>query len=880
MPKVKQKTSSVGVRQTPMLRQYLEQKAQYPDCILFFRLGDFYEMFFEDATQASEVLEIALTARSKGADAYPMCGVPYFSANGYIAKLVERGFKVAVCDQIEDAKFAKGIVKRAVTRVVSPGMITDPDELTANESNYLAAVSAQEADSSSTREYGFSFLDISTSDFRYTQVSSKASLFDELARVRPRELLTGPGWSPEDREELQKRFPNLFIKATDLTTDKEQVGQQRFDETFVGPNATDIHEKSVGLQAAKMGYAYADASLPGSLYHVKRLVPYDPSDHLVVDEYSRINLELTHTLMEGKRKGSLLGAIDRTRSPMGARLLVNWLLFPERSLANINNRADAVEQLVLDSVQRTDLRQCLGNMRDLERLVAKTSVGQANPRDLGTIRDSLAHLPQWIQIVESKTPSPLNNLLGPIDPLLDLFKRIDDVLVDQPPADLSAGGIVRLGFDPTLDELVQLATHGRETIAQMEQDERKATSISSLKIKYNKVFGYFIEVTKPNLHLVPEHYRRKQTTSNSERFETEELKQKEAQILTAHEDRLTKERTIFEQLITEIRRHCEQLLTLSRQIATSDVICSLAELAATQDYCRPKVDNTRVLDIKEGRHPVVEQLMQSERFVPNDIEIDPEQQQLLIITGPNMAGKSTTIRQVALITILAQMGSFVPAAQARIGLVDRIFTRIGASDNLARGQSTFMVEMIETAHILSYATRNSLLILDEIGRGTSTFDGLSIAWAVAEYIHDTIKARSLFATHYHQLSDLATTKSRVRNFTISVKEYQDQIIFLRRLIAGISNRSYGIQVGKLAGLPQAVVDRAVEILANLEKHQFDEIGAPAISGSKKKSDNKVQLQLFAPSRSALEEEIKQLNLDSITPLEALNLLHHYKEMSR
>jgi DNA mismatch repair protein MutS len=548
------------------------------------------------------------------------------------------------------------------------------------------------------------------------------------------------------------------------------------------------------------------------------------------------------------------------------------------SIEGVARRADAVEQLVAEGVQRLDLRDCLTGFRDLERLLAKTSVGQANPRDLGVLRDSLGRLPAWRELVAAGDDSALERLLGEQDLLEDLHAEMDRLLTDEPPADLNTGGAIRPGNDSKLDELVEMATSGRDFIARLEQQERSNTGISSLKIKFNRVFGYYIEVTKPNLHLVPEHYRRKQTTANAERYETDELKLKEDQILSAQENRLVLERTLVAELVERVRADGERILQVAKQVANSDVVAALAELASDQGYCRPQVDDSELIDIAEGRHPVVEQLMKTERFVPNDVKVDCNDQQLLIITGPNMAGKSTTIRQVALIAIMAQMGSFVPAASARIGLVDRIFTRIGAADNLARGQSTFMVEMIETAHILHHATRHSLLILDEIGRGTSTFDGLSIAWAVAEFVHDRVGARTLFATHYHQLSDLTLTKSRVANYTISVKEWNDQIIFLRRLVSGITNRSYGIQVGKLAGLPALVVERAKEVLANLEGQEFDEIGAPRLSRTAAvEGRSPGQLQLFgAPAPSPLDAELAELDLDGLSPLEALQLLHRWK----
>jgi len=848
----KRSGTSKSVKQTPMMRQYVEAKAEYPDCILFFRLGDFYEMFFEDAELASKLLDIALTSRTKGEDSYPMCGVPHFSASGYIAKLVEHGHKVAICDQVEDAKQAKGIVKRRVTRVVSPGMITQPEDLDARESNFLGGIALDEENPG---PLGFSILDVSTADYRATQVDTIDSLLDEIARVRPRELLLPAGCEGSElHQNLQKRFEGLFLR-------------------FVAAEKTD---KPPGQAAADLVLSYATSSLPGNLEHVRRLVHYQVADHMIIDEYSRSNLELLRTLMEGRRKGSLLDIIDQTRTPMGARKLAQWMLYPLIDPVRINRRLDAVEQLVSDAVLRSDLRAHLSGVRDLERLLAKVAVGQANPRDLGVLRDSMQALPDWAALVAGD--QPLGAMIGAVDLLEDLSEALKAALVDEPPVDLSAGGAIRPGFNAELDHLVELATSGRKFIADLERQEKEQTGIASLKIRFNKVFGYYIEVTKPNLHLVPEHYRRKQTTANAERYETDELKKQEEAILRAQDDRVALENEIITGLMDRVRAGAQRVLQVASQIARSDVLASLAEVAGTFSYCRPVVDESEIIDVADGRHPVVERVLKGERFVPNDVHLQCSQEQILIITGPNMAGKSTVIRQAALIAILAQMGSYVPAASARLGVVDRIFTRIGAADNLARGQSTFMVEMNETAHILRHATRRSLIVLDEVGRGTSTFDGLSIAWAVAEYLHDRVGARTLFATHYHQLTDLALTKERVVNYTIQVREWKDNIVFLRRLVKGICNRSYGIQVGKLAGLPGEVIKRAREILVNLEGKEYDEVGVPRLSRSAREGGKSTgQLQLFsAPARSPVEEELEQLDLDSITPIEALQILSRLK----
>ena len=889
MPKKNSQNSALATGQaaqpsakmTPMMRQYVSVKADYPDCILFFRLGDFYEMFFEDAQVASEILDIALTSRSKGKDSYPMCGVPYFSASGYIAKLVDSGHKVAVCDQVEDAKQAKGIVKREVTRVVSPGMITDPDDLDARKSNFIGSL-ALFANEQGGDVFGLAFLDVSTADFRLTEMAEPVALLDELRRIGPREVILPSELEDSLLSARLEKIEGLFVRYWDPGPDDECIPDELEDELFgtvsaLGQAAGDF---AAGTLAARRLLGYAIGSLPGSLEHVRRLVPYAISEFMLIDDYSRANLELFVTLMDRRRKGSLLDLMDGCRTPMGARMLYDWLNNPLVAVERITARHDAVEQLTKDSVLGVDLAECLARIRDLERLSAKISVGQASPRDLGKLRDSLGALPGWAGLVSAKADESLARLVGEIDLVEDLFARLDAALIDEPPVDADAGGAIRAGYDTELDELIDLAKSGRAFIAELEKSEREATGISSLKIRYNKVFGYYIEVTKPNLHLVPGHYRRKQTTANAERYETDELKEKEEAILGAQENSLGLEKKIIASLADEVRSRAARIQRVATQVATTDVIASMATLAVDKGFCRPLVDESELIEIVAGRHPVVEQQPGDERFVPNDVKVDCKGEQVLVITGPNMAGKSTTIRQVALITVMAQMGSFVPASSARIGVVDRIFTRIGAADNLARGLSTFMVEMTETSHILHNATRRSLLILDEIGRGTSTFDGLSIAWAVAEYIHDRIGARTLFATHYHQLTDLAMTKERIANYTISVKEWKDQIIFLRTLVKGVCNRSYGIQVARLAGLPPEVTRRAVQVLSNLDREEYDEVGTPRLSiDGEREGPPTGQLRLFSapPNRSRLAEELDELDLDGITPLEALQILHRLKE---
>ncbi|NMB74038.1 MAG: DNA mismatch repair protein MutS [Myxococcales bacterium] len=866
------------IKQTPMMKQYLEQKAAHPDCILFFRLGDFYEMFFEDAEVASRALDLTLTSRAKGEDAVPMCGVPYFSAKNYIARLVDQGYKVAICDQMEDPRQAKGLVKRQVTRVISPGMITDPESLDEHESNYLGGVCWEGG------KFGFAYLDVSTADFRMTQVESAEEVAAEVERVRVRELLLPrlPGYESLEKH-LSAGVNRLFIKTVDpIDNNSEYKWYGAIDAESLRQSG--CLEQPVGLWAARLVYEYAAESLPGRIEHVRRLLPYQATDRMWIDEAARVHLELTRSAMGGGRRGSLLDIIDLCRTPMGSRLLRDWMLSPLTRLPAIQERADAVECLVNQPVLRADLADLLGRVRDLERLLSRVVVRQGTPRDLGVLRDSMAVLPQVARLLGGPELGALARFCGPLDELADLFAALAEALVDEPPLDLSEGGAIRPGYRPELDRLVELSRRGREIIGELEERERARTGIASLKVRYNRVFGYYIEVTRPNLHLVPADYRRKQTTANAERFETEELKRTESEILSAQEQRAELERRLVEELTERLRQNAQRILASARTLAACDVIAALADVAVRYDYRRPLVDESERLEISAGRHPVVERLMHGERFVPNDIALDTEKEQLLIITGPNMAGKSTAIRQTALIVILAQMGSFVPADSARVGIVDRLFTRIGAADNLARGQSTFMVEMVETSGILHHATRKSLLVLDEIGRGTSTFDGLSIAWAVAEYIHERIGARTLFATHYHELADLPRTFSRVVNYTVTVKEWKDQIIFLRRLIRGTTSRSYGIQVAKLAGLPAEVIERAKEILANLEGEEFDDLGSPRLSRSGRKGRDAAptaQRELFAaPARSALDDELERLDPDTLSPLEAISALYRLKKLHK
>jgi DNA mismatch repair protein MutS len=840
--------------QTPLMRQYLALKAEHDDAVLMFRLGDFYEMFYEDAVQVAKALDLTLTTRDKNKEnPVPMCGVPHHTLRSYVAKLVERGHKVAICEQMEDPKRAKGIVHRAVTQVVTPGVILDMDHLEARKPNYLAAIWPHPRDSKRERNgrgqtqghaeapaqkqraenragasaqalaFGLAFSDVSTGEFRVTVLADGDALKDELARITPRQILL-PRAAAEQIKPLLPQSVSL-AEAVDDTWFVQHGGYARL-AAAVGEKKDHLaHLPAGGVPAATAVLAYLEKNLQSGRTPRLRIVAYAQSDFLVLDEATLANLEVFQTLMEGKRTGSLLGAVDLTITPMGGRALRRALAFPLQDIDHINRRLDAVEHLLEHPRARVEMGKLLKEIYDLERLGRRMAHQIATPKDLAALRRSLELMPELAHVLESIRPTP--DGLNPgrdlalldlrTDLLADVARTIAAALVDDPPASLKDGGVIRPGYNKELDTLVETARGGKDRILAIEEKERRATGISSLKVKYNKVFGYYIEVTKANLAAVPEHYTRKQTLVNSERFVTPELAEHESLVLEAEEKRLELEHTLFEALRQSLADDAERLVALARRVAMVDLLRAFGELAAGRDLVRPILSEEGILEIEEGRHPVVEQVRQSGTFVPNDTVLDPERQQVLIITGPNMAGKSTIIRQVAIIALLAHTGCFVPAKRATVGLVDRIFTRVGASDNLARGESTFLVEMKETANILRYATRRSLIILDEIGRGTSTFDGMSLAWAVAEYLHDRIGAKTLFATHYHELCELARVKKKVKNFAVMVREWRDEIVFLHKLTPGGVNRSYGIQVARLAGLPETVIKRALQILEDLER---------------------------------------------------------------
>ena len=852
---------------TPMLRQYTEIKQEHPDVILMFRLGDFYEMFGEDAKIAAKELEITLTSRDAGQTGrMPMCGVPYHSVDRYIARLISKGYRVAVCDQVEDPKLAKGLVKRQVTRVVTPGTILEDSMLQPGSNNYLAAPASYQG------VYALAIADISTGEFLVTEITGKAAeqrLLDEISRISPAEVLV-----PEEPDELTALLKDVCgARFTSFTPNgfvlPKEILLKHFGTSSLRGFGCDDY--TAGLDAAAVLLKYLESTQPAALQHIRSMSTYSTEGFMVLDAPARRNLELTQSIYEGARNKSLLNILDRTVTPMGARLLRRWLDQPLLDVERINARLDAISEFHGNLLMRTKIRETLGGIYDLERLTSRTVTGTANARDLIALRNSIRALPE-LQSTLSKSENPtVQELSAPLSSLDHIGELIAQSIAEEPPITLRDGGMIKPGFHEELDTLRTASKHGKEWITQLETKERERTGIKSLKTGYNSVFGYYIEISKSNLPNVPDDYIRKQTMVNGERFITPELKEYEAMILGAEEKSTQLEYDIFCQVRDQIASEAEKLVAAARAIAHIDVLCSLAEVAAANRYVRPEVNTGAEIRIKNGRHPVVERLQSGELFVPNDAHLDCEEDQLLIITGPNMAGKSTYLRQVALIALMAQLGSYVPAESARIGIVDRIFTRVGAHDELSSGQSTFMVEMNETANILNNATDHSLIILDEIGRGTSTFDGLAIAWAVAEYIKE-IGAKTLFATHYHQLNDLATMFPGIKNYRIAVKEEGDRVIWLRKIMPGGTDRSYGIHVAKLAGLPSEVIERSKEVLMQLESDGATK-GLAGKNTKVQTKTEKLQLTMFEIEGHPVIEEIEKLDVSAMTPIEALTKLY-------
>jgi DNA mismatch repair protein MutS len=866
---------------TPLMRQYAAIKKDHPTALLFFRLGDFYELFFDDAVLASRELQITLTSRNKEkGTAVPMCGVPYHAADGYISKLIRKGFKVAICEQMEAPSAAKKLVRREVTRVVTPGTAAD-SLLSSEENNFLAAV-AQTGD-----RVGFAALDLSTGEFRATEFQGEDAgkrVQEELQQLRPKELLYGSS-APLFEGKSSARLEASSNGFTETPLD---------DWVFAPDHAIPLLENHFGVlslegfglagkpaaaSAAGAILYYVRSTQRGTLDHVDRVGFYERQNCLVLDAVTVRNLELIEPLFAGADAGvTLFRAIDATVTPMGKRLLRAWMLRPSIEITEINARLDAVEAQVKETMAREELRRALDGILDLERLLSRVTLETANPRDVLALAASLRKIPGLRNSLARLVTERLTALHGSVDELSDLRERIDKTIVPEPPISLMDGGVVQLGVDKELDELRDLSRNSKQFLAQIEQRERQRTGITSLKIKFNSIFGYYLEISKPNLHLVPVDYERKQTLVNAERFTTPELKEYEAKILDAQEKIVEIERRLFMELRTAIAGEARRIRQTALALAEVDVLAALAHISALRNYCRPKFDESADIEIVAGRHPVIEQQEMAggnERFVPNDLYLNATTHTVLVLTGPNMGGKSTYLRQAALVVILAQMGSFVPAVSARLGIVDRVFTRIGASDNLARGRSTFMVEMTETAAILHTATARSLILLDEVGRGTATYDGLAIAWAAVEYLHARTRGKTLFATHYFELTELAERLLGVKNYHVSVKETGGGIVFLRKVEPGAADRSYGIEVAKLAGLPNEVIERAREVLA--EHEDAEKRVTQQLASDESRPRPPAQLTIFTPLSQPVLEQLRELDLNRLTPLEALNLLAELKK---
>ncbi|MEJ2428684.1 MAG: DNA mismatch repair protein MutS [Deltaproteobacteria bacterium] len=861
---------------TPMIQQYLEIKESYRDAILFYRMGDFYEMFFEDAVIASRELEITLTSRDKQAqDPIPMCGVPHHAADVYIAKLLEKDYKVALCEQVEDPRQAKGLVRREVVRLITPGTLLD--SLEGKSPNYLAAVHLFSGD-----KCGLAFLDLSTGDFRMTQTENITWLLEELRRVGPRELLVAED-TELDSTWWHTQVGECVVQVLEPKFFEYSRAQQRLLDHFQvhSLEGFGIRDLPAGVGAAGAILEYVKSTQRQTGEHIRKVIPYHRSDYMIVDDVTARHLELFRSWYDGSRRGTLLDLLDRTVTSMGARLLRTWMQYPLIQVEAIEARQEAVSCFRHHEAIRAQVRQELERVYDLERLNSRVAMGSATPRDLAALKRSFQSLPRIKHLLSYLEDPLLSELTNRLDPLRDLAELLQEALIDDPPPTLAEGGLIRPGYNEELDRLLSLSRDAKKWIAKLEAEERQKTGIGPLKVGYNKVFGYYLEVSKANQGSVPDRYIRKQTLVNAERYITEELKEYEIQILNADEKRILLEEDLFLALRAEVASHGKRIQSTASAIAELDVFAALAEVANQRSYCRPQIDDGAEINIKEGRHPMVEAAQPQGSFVPNDLTLDDVSQQIIIITGPNMAGKSTVLRQVALIVLLAQMGAPVPASSAKIGVVDRIFTRVGATDELTRGRSTFMVEMQETAHILHQASHRSLVILDEIGRGTSTFDGLSIAWAVAEFLHNWQGngIKTLFATHYHELTDLAATGPRVKNMNVAVKEWGEKIIFLRKLVEGGTNRSYGIQVARLAGLPPEVVERARQVLRHLEEETTDVEGLPRLARSASGGQEEpLQLSLFRQSDQKLRRRLQKLKIEQLTPIEALNELAKLREM--
>ncbi len=852
------------------MRQYARIKAQHRDAILLFRLGDFYEMFYDDAETASRTLGLALTSRSKGPRAVPLAGIPHHAAGRYIARLLEAGHKVAICDQVEDPRKAGGLVRREVTRVITPGTLIDESLLDDRENNYLAAVAP------AGERVGLAYADLSTGEFRLEELA-RADLPDELARISPAECLYPHGVS-EDEPPPYGKNAAYHGWAFESESARKRLLEHLGVTTLSGFGCEDM---TLAQAAAGAIVAYLEETQKTSLDHLRRLAPVRASDYMLIDESTARNLELLAATSTGERKASLLGVLDRTRTTMGARLLKQWVVRPLVHVVAIVERLDAVEEMLKDPGRRAAAAKALAGISDVERICAKVATGRANARDMLSLKASLLSAAALARDLDGARAKALTQIRGECTSAsggaaAEVVAMITSRVHPEPPATISDGGVIADGFNAEVDRLRDIRSGGRQWMAEFQAREAERTGIQSLKVGYNRVFGYYIEVTKANLERVPADYVRKQTLVGAERFVTPELKERESEILRAEERIKELEYKLFTQLRDEVAQRLSQLQVLAHALAELDCYVALADVARANAYVRPDVDESQVLDIKDGRHPVIEEALSPGEFVPNDLLLDGSSRQIVIVTGPNMAGKSTYIRQGALIAAMAQMGSFVPAARARVGVVDRLFARVGASDDIRSGRSTFMVEMTETANILNNCTERSLIILDEVGRGTSTFDGVSIAWAVTEHLHSSARSRprTLFATHYHELTEIASSCPRVANCSVAVREWGDEVVFLHKVVPGGADRSYGIYVAKLAGIPREVIERAKDILAALEGR------AMGMEEKVTPSTKEVQLPLFAPVPHAVLRELAHLDVDRLTPLEALARLDQLKKLAQ
>ena len=869
---------------TPMMKQYMETKSQYQDCILFYRLGDFYEMFFEDALTASRELEITLTGKNCGQEEKaPMCGVPYHAVEGYLNRLVAKGYKVAICEQVEDPKTTKGIVKREVVRIVTPGTNLDTQALDETKNNYIMCI-VYIAD-----RYGVSVADISTGDYFVTEIPDSAKLLDEIYRFSPSEIICNEAFymSGVDMDGMKDRLGITIYSLESWYFDDEVCRKKLLEHfevsSFAGLGLADY---DCGIISAGALLQYLLETQKNSLSNLTHITPYAAGKFMMIDSSTRRNLELCETLREKQKRGSLLWVLDKTKTAMGARTLRKYVKQPLIDKTEIIRRLDAVQELKEQAISREEIREYLSPVYDLERLITKIAYGSANPRDLTAFRSSLEMLPALLYILQEMKAELLKDLAVDLDPLEDLCILVKKAIREDPPIAMKEGNIINDGYNEEVDKLRRAKSDGKDWLAKLENDEREKTGIKNLKIKYNKVFGYYLEVTNSYKEMVPEYYTRKQTLANAERYITPELKELEDMILGAEDKLYALEYELYSEVRDLIASQIERIQKTAKAVAALDAFASLALVAERNNYVRPKINEKGVIDIKEGRHPVVERMIPNEMFISNDTYLDDKKHRISIITGPNMAGKSTYMRQTALIALMAQIGSFVPAKSANIGLSDRIFTRVGASDDLASGQSTFMVEMTEVANILRNATSKSLLILDEIGRGTSTFDGLSIAWAVIEYISDSrlLGAKTLFATHYHELTELEGKIDNVNNYCIAVKEKGDDIVFLRKIVKGGADKSYGIQVAKLAGVPELVIGRAKEIVEELSDEDItarvSEIASKERVVKKKPKVKKyddvdiAQMSLFDTVKDDdVLEELKNLDVGNMTPIDALNTIY-------